>query len=43
VQPRGLLKLMSPLVARLGRRQEETTWSGLKQYLEGRASPVLQP
>jgi hypothetical protein len=36
VQPRGLLKLMPPLVARVGRRQEQRVWTGLKQLLERR-------
>lgn len=38
--PRGLLKLMAPLVARAGKRQEESIWAGLKRFLEGRAMPV---
>jgi hypothetical protein len=37
VAPQGLLKLATPLVARLGRRQETTIWTGLKRYLEGQA------
>jgi carbon monoxide dehydrogenase subunit G len=36
LEPRGLLKLMSPLVARIGQRQEERIWTGLKHLLEGR-------
>lgn len=42
VEPHGALNLMGPLVARLGRRQEQATWAGLKQYLEGQTTPVLQ-
>jgi hypothetical protein len=34
VHPRGILKLMSPLVARMGRRQERRIWTGLKRLLE---------
>jgi short-subunit dehydrogenase len=34
VSPRGPLRLFGPLVARLGRRQERTIWSGLKAQLE---------
>ncbi|HEX9034734.1 MAG TPA: SRPBCC family protein [Streptosporangiaceae bacterium] len=34
VQPHGLLKLMTPLIARQGKRQEEVIWTGLKHYLE---------
>lgn len=32
--PRGMLKLLTPLVVMMGRRQEKTIWSGLKHYLE---------
>jgi hypothetical protein len=35
LRPRGVLKLLSPLVARIGRRQEEAIWAGLKRHLEG--------
>jgi len=34
VSPKGPLRLLSPLVARLGRRQEQTIWTGLKAQLE---------
>lgn len=34
VEPRGVLKLMTPLVARMGCHQEETIWTGLKHVLE---------
>jgi len=34
LEPRGLLKLLGPLLARLGRRQEQEIWSGLKRLLE---------
>jgi len=38
--PRGLVKLVTPLVARMGRRQEEAVWAGLKRVLEEQeASP----
>jgi uncharacterized membrane protein len=36
VQPHGPLKLMPPLVARMGRRQEQRIWTALKFLLEGR-------
>jgi hypothetical protein len=36
VKPRGWYKLMTPIIARSGRRQEQATWASLKQYLEGR-------
>jgi hypothetical protein len=32
--PRGLLKLLSPLIAHMGERQEQTIWSNLKRLLE---------
>lgn len=34
LQPRGVLRLLTPLIARMGQRQEEAIWSGLKQFLE---------
>ena len=34
VSPRGPLLLLGPLVARLGRRQEQRIWTGLKTQLE---------
>ena len=34
VQPRGLLRLMSPLVSWLGRHQEREIWGNLKRLLE---------
>jgi uncharacterized protein YndB with AHSA1/START domain len=34
VEPLGILKAMGPLVARMGRRQEQTIWTGLKHVLE---------
>jgi uncharacterized protein YndB with AHSA1/START domain len=49
LQPRGLLKLATPMVARIGGRQEEAIWTGLKRLLEGQEllSPLtddrLQP
>lgn len=35
LHPRGALKLLSPLVARMGRRHEERIWTELKHVLEG--------
>jgi hypothetical protein len=34
VSPSGPLRLLGPLVARLGRHQERAIWTGLKAYLE---------
>lgn len=39
LEPRGALKLMTPVVALIGRRQERTIWTALKQYLEAREAP----
>jgi hypothetical protein len=36
LEPRGLLKLITPLIARQGRRQEKEVWTGLKHLLESR-------
>lgn len=40
LQPRGMLKLMTPVIALIGRRQERTIWTGLKRYLEAREAPL---
>jgi carbon monoxide dehydrogenase subunit G len=40
VAPRGLLKLMGPLVARVGARQERAIWTGLKRLLEAKEAPT---
>jgi uncharacterized protein YndB with AHSA1/START domain len=34
VRPKGVFRLMGPLIARIGRRQEAEIWAGLKRYLE---------
>ena len=34
LEPRGVLRLLGPLLARAGRRQEEATWTSLKRLLE---------
>ena len=36
IEPHGMLKLMGPLVAWMGRRQELRIWTGLKDLLEGK-------
>ena len=38
LEPRGVLGLISPLVVRTRRRQEQTIWAGLKNLLEGQES-----
>ncbi|HUY77036.1 MAG TPA: SRPBCC family protein [Ktedonobacterales bacterium] len=40
LKPRGVFKLMAPLITCIGRRQEKMIWTGLKRYLE--ASPTSQ-
>lgn len=35
LRPKGVYKLMGPLIARTGRRQETEIWEGLRLYLEG--------
>lgn len=37
VRPRGAIRLMTPLVGLLGRRQERAIWSELKRVLEAQA------
>jgi carbon monoxide dehydrogenase subunit G len=34
VEPRGVVRLMTPIMARIGRRQEHANWEGLKRVLE---------
>jgi hypothetical protein len=40
VEPRGVFRVMMPLVARMGRRQEQRIWTSLKHLLEGQATDV---
>jgi hypothetical protein len=40
--PRGLVRLLTPLVARMGRRQEQTIWASLKRYMEEQKTPPAQ-
>lgn len=40
VEPRGALRLVAPIVARIGRRQEHAIWAGLKRVLEARNTPA---
>ncbi|HEX6580759.1 MAG TPA: SRPBCC family protein [Actinomycetota bacterium] len=37
LKPRGALRLMTPLITRIGRRQEQTIWASLKRVLEARS------
>ena len=38
--PRGMLKLMTPVVSLIGRRQERSIWTSLKRYLEAQQAPL---
>jgi uncharacterized protein YndB with AHSA1/START domain len=40
LEHRGMLKLVVPLVAVMGRRQERAIWSSLKRYLEAQETTV---
>jgi hypothetical protein len=40
VETPGLLKLMAPLVARMGQRQEQRIWTSLKHLLEEQRTPL---
>jgi hypothetical protein len=41
VRPKGASRLLTPVISRIGRRQERAIWVGMKRYLE--AQPHLQP
>jgi uncharacterized protein YndB with AHSA1/START domain len=41
LEPHGILKVITPLVARMGRRQERRIWTGLKGLLEGGKRPAV--
>jgi hypothetical protein len=34
VRPRGLHRLLAPVIARMGQRQEQASWASLKRFLE---------
>ena len=38
LQPKGVFRLLGPVIARIGRRQEAQIWAGLKQYMESTAA-----
>jgi len=40
LQPGGILRLLTPLINRIGERQEQAIWAGLKEYLEAREGPA---
>lgn len=43
VRPKGALRLLSPLITWLGRRQERRIWQSLKQHLEHEPTGTTQP
>ncbi len=36
LEPRGASKLLRPIIARMGERQERAIWANLKRFLEAR-------
>ena len=40
LEPHGLLKLITPLIVVLGRRQEKQVWTGLKHLMESGPAPA---
>jgi hypothetical protein len=41
IEPRGFLKLLGPIVRRMGEHQELAIWTGLKKVMEAEAAPGL--
>ena len=39
VRPKGASRLLTPLIGRIGRRQERAIWTGMKRYLEAQPQP----
>ncbi len=39
LQPKSMLRLLTPVIAWMGRRQEEAIWAGLKRHLETKQAP----
>jgi len=42
IEPHGIFKLLTPLIARMGRRQEQTIWTSLKRCLEEQTTTPAQ-
>ncbi|HKQ00576.1 MAG TPA: SRPBCC family protein [Actinomycetes bacterium] len=40
---RGLYRLLTPIIAGVGRRQEQANWAGLKRFLEADAGGPARP
>jgi Polyketide cyclase / dehydrase and lipid transport len=41
IEPRGFLKLLGPIVRRMGERQESAIWTGLKKVMEAEVARSL--
>jgi uncharacterized protein YndB with AHSA1/START domain len=39
IEPRGFIKLLGPMVRRMGERQELAIWTGLKKVMEAQSQP----
>jgi uncharacterized protein YndB with AHSA1/START domain len=39
IEPRGFIKLLGPIVRRIGERQELANWTGLKKVMEAQSQP----
>ena len=42
LQPSGILKVLTPLIAYMGRRQDRAIWTGLKHILESQKMSAVQ-
>ena len=40
IEPRGSMKLLGPLVRRMGERQELANWTGMKKVIEAQSPPA---
>jgi hypothetical protein len=43
VRPKGAVKLLAPVIAWMGRRQEQAVWAGMKQQLEAPQTATAGP
>ena len=41
VRPKGASRLLTPVISRIGRRQERAIWTGMKRYLEAQPRQTL--
>jgi hypothetical protein len=40
IEPRGFMKLLGPIVRRMGERQELANWTGMKKVIEAQSQPA---